>query len=380
MPDEVRLIGAALGAFAIVLLLTPLVMRIAVRTGFLDEPRGYRKHAAPTPYLGGVAVMCGFVLATLVFSGDSGRFAPVIACAIGLAVLGMTDDRTPVRPRYRLIAEVAAAAVLTSFDAGWTFLDSPFETFLLNTIWIVAFTNAFNLMDNMDGASSTVGAVCAAGIAVAALMQGDTALGAFALALSAACAAFLRYNLRPGKRARIFLGDGGSMPIGFALAVAAAQLPSLSDVSGWPMLLAGGVLLGVLALDTLLVIVSRTRRSVSLALGGHDHLSHRLKIKLDTPPRVALALAASQAAASAASIVALEVGRTSLIATAMSCLALGAVVIAIIDRPEWAAGSDDASWAAEHAEARLFRERHDLDVAARRQPALVSDERSSRAA
>jgi UDP-GlcNAc:undecaprenyl-phosphate GlcNAc-1-phosphate transferase len=378
LPVEVRLFAAALVSIVAVWLLAPLAMRIAARTGFLDEPQGYKVHAAPTPYLGGAAVMAGFAVSALVLGTDISRFLPILACAAGLAVLGTIDDRTPVRPRYRVIAEIGAALVLTAFDAGWTFLDSPFETFLLNAIWILGFTNAFNLMDNMDGASATVGAVCAAGLGAAAIAQEDFALAAFALALSGACAGFLRFNLRPGRRARIFLGDGGSMPLGFTLAVAVSQLSAPSGVTDWPMLLAGGMLLSVLALDTLLVIVSRTRRSVSLALGGHDHLTHRLKIKLGSPARVAAALAVAQLTVSALCLAALEIGRTSVIAAAFGCLAIGVAVIAVIDRPEWAEGSDDAAWAAQHAEARMFRERH--GVPSPHQPALVADKHSGRAA
>ena len=340
MADEVRIAGAALVAFAAALAITPVAMRLAWRTGCLDRPRGYRTHAAPTPYLGGLALIGGFLTGAVAFGGDVGRFWPLLVCAVALGILGTIDDRRAVPPRYRVLAEVAAAALLTATGLGWTFLSSDFETFLLNAAWIAGFTNAFNLMDNMDGASSTVAGVCSLGIAALALVLGDAALAAVAFALAGACAGFLRSNLVPGGRARIFLGDGGSMPLGFLVAVTAASIPFETDVSGWPAVLGASLLIGIPVLDTLLVTVSRTRRGVSLLTGGRDHLTHRLLQRAGTPARVALTMATLQAGTSAVAIAALGAGRTTVIATALGCLAAGGVIVAMLDQPRWLLGTD----------------------------------------
>jgi UDP-GlcNAc:undecaprenyl-phosphate/decaprenyl-phosphate GlcNAc-1-phosphate transferase len=335
--DEGRFLGAVLLPLAAVWAVTPGAIRLAVRTSFYDHPVGYKGHARPTPYLGGAAVVAGFVLGALVFGQDVARFAPILICAVALGVVGTIDDRIALRPLYRVVAEIAAAGVLTVTESGWTFLASPFEQFLLNSVWIVGFTNAFNLMDNMDGAASTVGAVCAAGIAALGFIEHDYGLAIFSLTLCGACVGFLRYNLRPGGSARIFLGDGGSLPLGFTIAAAAAQIPG-GEALGWPALLAGGLLLGILVLDTLLVVVSRTRRGVSMVTAGRDHLTHRLQVKLGAPVIVAVALGITQAAVSLLAIVALQVGRTPIIASATSCLVLAAGIIAILDRPGWLVG------------------------------------------
>jgi UDP-GlcNAc:undecaprenyl-phosphate/decaprenyl-phosphate GlcNAc-1-phosphate transferase len=244
-----------------------------------------------------------------------------------------------VRPRNKILAEVAAAFVLWASGLGWTFPSSGFEELLLTAVWVVAFTNAFNLMDNMDGVAGAVGATCAAGVAGLALADGDVALAALTLALAGSCLGFLPYNLRPGgPPARIFLGDGGSLPLGFVLAGATMQIP-MPGAPGWATLFAGGLLLGILVLDTLLVIVSRTRRGVSLATGGRDHLSHRLRTRLGSPWAVAITLSATQAGVSTLAIVAVQTSRPAIIAAATTCLAAGAGAIALLETPGWAVGA-----------------------------------------
>jgi UDP-N-acetylmuramyl pentapeptide phosphotransferase/UDP-N-acetylglucosamine-1-phosphate transferase len=139
-------------------------------------------------------------------------------------------------------------------------------------MWIVGLTNSFNLMDNMDGAASAVAAVCAAGLALQSLVRGDVALAALAVALAGACVGFLPYNLRAGAPVRIFLGDGGSMPIGFIVAAIAMNIP-VGEQLGWTVLLVAALLLAIPMLATLLVVVSRTRRGVSIVTAGRDHLT-----------------------------------------------------------------------------------------------------------
>ncbi len=334
LPDEVRLLGAALVSLLSVWALAPLAIRVATRTAFFDHPVGYKGHSAPTAYLGGAAVIGAFILAAVLFGAGATRFWPILACAVGLAVIGALDDRIAVPPLYRVLAALAAATFMWGQGLGWTFLDSHFQELVLTSLWVLGFTNALNLMDNMDGAASTVGAACSAGIALLAAVEGDVVLAAFALALAGACGGFLRFNLRRGEPARIFLGDGGSMPIGLLVAAMTMNLP-IADGLGWPLLLVGGLLLGIPVLDTALVIVSRTRRRISLLTGGRDHLTHRLHAKLSSPRSVALVLALLQAAVSVLAVGVIQLGRTEIIAAALGCLALAAGVIAVLETPGW---------------------------------------------
>jgi UDP-GlcNAc:undecaprenyl-phosphate/decaprenyl-phosphate GlcNAc-1-phosphate transferase len=335
LPDEARLTGAVIISLTAAWGLTPLALRLAVRSGFYDHPTGYKAHAAPTAYLGGAAVVTGFLVAALVAGQDLSRLWPILVCAVGLMAIGTMDDRFAVRPSRRIAAEIAAATVLWHYDLGWTFPGSELEQLILTAVWIVAFTNAFNLMDNMDGAASTVAAVCAAGIAGQTLVVGvDDGVAIMALALCGACLGFLPYNLRRGAPARIFLGDGGSMPIGFVVAALAMVIP-VDEPLGWPVLLVGGMLLAIPVLDTLLVVVSRTRRGVALVTAGRDHLTHRLRMKLGSPRAVAGVLALTQAVISLLAIFAAQIGRTSIIVAATVCLALGAGLVTLLDSPVW---------------------------------------------
>lgn len=279
--------------------------------------------------------MAGFLLAVVALVGDLSRWWPLLTCAAGLMALGTVDDRWPVRPSYRLAAEAAAAAVLWHYDLGWAFLTSDFEQLILTTAWIVGFTNAFNLMDNMDGAASTMAVACLAGIAAQVLVVGsEGGVALIALALAGSCVGFLPYNLRRKAPARIFLGDGGSLPIGFIVAALAMNIP-VDEPLGWPVLLVAALLLGIPVLDTLLVVVSRTRRGVSIVTAGRDHLTHRLRVRLASSGAVGAALALTQAVVSTLTIAAARIGRTSIIVVALACLGLGAAIVALLDSPVW---------------------------------------------
>ena len=259
----------------------------------------------------------------------------MIAGGLAMCVLGTWDDRRPISPRTRVAIELVAVAGLVAAGGGWDFLGSGFERWILTAGWIVAFTNSFNLMDNADGAAGTVGACCAAALCAVGLIEGDAGLAVMAAAVGGACLGFLRFNLIPGKPARIFLGDGGSIAIGFTLAATATQLPQSADL-GWPTVLGAAVLMGLPVLDTMLVVTSRTRRGIALATGGRDHLTHRLKTRLHTSVRVALVLAALQLVASAAAIAALEYGRTATLVTALAALGVGVLIVMRLDGPAWA--------------------------------------------
>jgi UDP-GlcNAc:undecaprenyl-phosphate GlcNAc-1-phosphate transferase len=332
LSDELRILVAALVSFAAALTLVPAAIRLAVRTGFLDHPAGHKVHSAATPYLGGAAIMCAFAIGALVGGEAFGRFWPILAGAAGLALVGTIDDRRFIAPRYRVAAELLAAGLLTVTGTGWTFLSGGGEQFLLNAVWVVGFVNALNLMDNVDGAAASVGGVCAAGIGALAIVQGDGALAATMVALAGACAGFLVYNLPRRGSARIFMGDGGSMPLGFLLAAGATRVP-LDGGLGWPILLTAGMLLAVPVLDTLLVVVSRSRRDVSLLTGGQDHLTHRLRARLGSTRAVVVRLALLQATVAAVAIVAFEAGRGAIVATAAAAIVIGCAIVAALDRP-----------------------------------------------
>ena len=166
-------------------------------------------------------------------------------------------------------------------------------------VWVAGVTNALNLMDNMDGACATVAAAAGVGIGTLAALRGDTGLAALSFGLSGACAGFLPWNL--AGPAKVFLGDGGSMVLGFLVAALAMAVTRHAGAGGTGVLV-GAMLVGLPILDVALVSVSRVRRGVSLVTGGRDHLTHRLVGGLGSPRRVALALALGEAVLGAAAV------------------------------------------------------------------------------
>jgi UDP-GlcNAc:undecaprenyl-phosphate/decaprenyl-phosphate GlcNAc-1-phosphate transferase len=324
--DEIRIAGALLTAFAVTLLATPVAWRVALRTGFLDHPVGYKEHPHPTPYLGGAAVIAG-ILVAMVVSGVADDYKRLVTAALVLFAIGTLDDRIGLGVGLRLIAQVATAVALWAVNLGWTFLPGEAADLVLTILWVVGITNAFNLLDNLDGATGTVAGVCGAGAGALALVQGDQNLAMIGFAITGACAAFLHYNL--ARPARIFLGDGGSMPLGLLVACAIMAIPD--GALDWTLLFATVPLAGLPILDTTLVVVSRIRRGEPVLSGGRDHLTHRLLRVAGSERRVALILAISQAALSGLSVALFQLDHEAVAAAAAVYLVLGAAVIALLE-------------------------------------------------
>jgi UDP-GlcNAc:undecaprenyl-phosphate GlcNAc-1-phosphate transferase len=317
------------------LVATPLAIRLARRTDFYDHPREYRQHAAPTPFLGGAAVLAAFLIAALALGHLSLRLLVPLVCAVGMWLLGTIDDGLHVAPKWRLIATAGAALALYLAGTGWNTAGTVVVNLPLTILWIVGLVNAFNLMDNLDGACSTVAAVSAAGIGIVAAVKGQPMVAGLAFALSGACAGFLPWNL--AGPARIFLGDGGSMPIGFLVA-ALSMLTARQSDSGRAGILLGALLVGLPILDVTLVSLSRIRRGVSLMTGGRDHLTHRLLLAVETPGRVAVILAVSQAWLCAMALVGYELGTAVLAGLALLSFLTGVGVVLVLDSARWRPG------------------------------------------
>jgi UDP-GlcNAc:undecaprenyl-phosphate/decaprenyl-phosphate GlcNAc-1-phosphate transferase len=312
-----------------VLAVTPLAIRAANRLSFYDQPGGYKVHPDATPYLGGAAVVAGFALATLLFAGVDRELLVIVGGAGLLFAVGTLDDRRTVRPSVRIWVTSGAATLLWAGGVGWSIFDYEAANLALTVVWVIGVVNAFNLMDNMDGAAPSVAAASGTGVAALAVINDDTTLAALALALVGACLGFLKYNL--ASPARIFLGDGGSMPIGFVLAAAVMGLSEMG-VSGVPVLVPAGLLVGLAIFDTTLVIVSRSRRRVRIYSGARDHVTHRLLPLLRSPRAVAIVLALIQTILCGLAIAAAEFGATAGATLAVVYLSIGGVAIWALER------------------------------------------------
>jgi UDP-GlcNAc:undecaprenyl-phosphate/decaprenyl-phosphate GlcNAc-1-phosphate transferase len=322
--------GVALGAS---LVATPLAKGLARQLGVLDQPSQRKVHLRPTPLMGGLAIYAGFwasvlaisrfqVAAPEVFLPDTTReLAAIFVATLTLMVVGVVDDklRGGLPPGTKLAAQLVAAGVaivgglqLRVFGVPW--LDLP-----LTVLWIVGLSNAINLLDNMDGLSAGATAIAAVFFFAIAALNGQVLVGAMALALAGACAGFLRYNFNP---ATVFMGDTGTLFLGFLLAVIGLKLKA-SGPAWWSFILVV-VVLALPIFDTGLVTAYRLRNRLALAQGGKDHTSHRL-VKLGLPHRRAVLVL--YGAAVCAGMVALALARGGIDVGALLALPALAVVV-----------------------------------------------------
>jgi UDP-GlcNAc:undecaprenyl-phosphate GlcNAc-1-phosphate transferase len=327
-------------AAAAALALTPAAIATARRTGFYDHPRGYKAHAVPTPYLGGTAVLAAMLLSASQFGRAAPPFAAIALGALALWATGTADDRYSLGPVTRLAVEAAAAVALFAAGTGWSLFSADAANLAFTVLFTVGAINAYNLMDNMDGACGGVAAASGAVLGVAAALRGHPALAATALALSGACAGFLPFNL--ASPSRVFLGDGGSMPLGFVLAAIVMALTAGSHEGGALVPLAV-VLIGLPALDTTLVIVSRLRRGAGVFTGGNDHLTHRLWVRLGSARRVAAAVAAGQATVLAVGVALLDLTPPLAAAGSLALIGAGIAVVVRLESPEWSPAATETS-------------------------------------
>jgi UDP-GlcNAc:undecaprenyl-phosphate/decaprenyl-phosphate GlcNAc-1-phosphate transferase len=321
-------IGVGLAA-TFAYLTTPLAIAAARRFAFYDAPTGYKSHTAPTPYLGGAAVMSAFALAALIGAGHLGRTLPLLGGVAVLFVAGTIDDRRSLSPELRVAIELVLGVVLAVAGLGWKLHAGAGVDAVVTGVWVVAVVNAFNLFDNMDGAASAMALVVAAGAGALAVVTGDVWVAVGSAALCGACLGFLPHNL--SSPARIFLGDGGSMPLGFAIAALVANAARSAEPSSLALLV-GFLLVGVPGLDTCLVIVSRKRRRVPVLTGGLDHLTHRTRVRMGSAARVAVLLGAAQALLSALVILASQGSAATLIYVVLAfAVCAGATILALED-------------------------------------------------
>jgi UDP-GlcNAc:undecaprenyl-phosphate GlcNAc-1-phosphate transferase len=274
---------AAIAAFPAAAAAIWLLLRTPLATRLAATPREDRWHQRTTPMFGGIGIFAGLLtgvgVSVAVGAAPASRelLAILGGCAI-LFVAGLLDDLFSLGPIPKLAAQVAAG-LLVIFN-GLTIsglISNDFLAGVVALLWLVGMTNAFNLLDNMDGLAATLAAIAAAFFAVDAVtMHENSAVLALALALALACAGFLPFNLRWTKSAAVFMGDSGSQPLGFALG--AFGLAASWKVAGTTVatLLLPILVLAVPILDTTLVTIVRLFDGRPVYQGGRDHTSHRL--------------------------------------------------------------------------------------------------------
>jgi UDP-GlcNAc:undecaprenyl-phosphate GlcNAc-1-phosphate transferase len=274
---------AFLAAGLLTLAGTPVLRRIAFATGFVDHPvAAHKSHSKATPYLGGYGLIAA-VLVGLLFTAKLTPLVAVIALGGSLiGCLGLFDDDRSTGALFRFALEAGVACVALAAGLRVHATDIVGIDAVLTVVWIVGVTNSVNLLDNMDGSAAGISAAAASAIFAIAVLGEQPATAVAAAGLVGACVGFLVHNKRP---ASIFMGDTGSLFLGFVLSVTALDMsPALSPPTSFAVPL---MLLALPVLDTATVTVCRLRRGRSVALGGKDHLSHRL-VKRGLSPGIAV--------------------------------------------------------------------------------------------
>jgi UDP-N-acetylmuramyl pentapeptide phosphotransferase/UDP-N-acetylglucosamine-1-phosphate transferase len=355
----IKYIAVGAVSFVVTYLLTPWVMRWALRFGFVDEPGERRIHTGRIPRAGGLAVLLGFhagclVLFFLPWGGFNATihvewYRGILLPGLVLLVAGLWDDRWGIPALVKLAAQVLAGFLAwgagLQFGAmlGWNLpwgLDA-----VVTVLWCVGFMNAFNLIDGLDGLATGLGTLAALGLAGASVIRGVPGDTLVLLALAGSCLAFLRFNFHPAK---VFLGDTGSLFIGFTLAAASLGSNTKGVVLvtlGVPVLVAG-----IPILDAALAIWRRTLNHRRLAKevvperngvmsADSEHLHHRLLDRLGSQPRVAGVLYAASAVLIGAALLSVVVSRSGLIYYLLVLIAGSYVIIRHLAHVElWRSG------------------------------------------
>ncbi|MGD9189781.1 MAG: glycosyl transferase [Desulfobacteraceae bacterium] len=274
-------------AFFSCAILTPLVRWVALQKGWMAAPSQDRWHKKPTALMGGIAIFAAifgpliwlsdFGFVRLLISGSEATALPSLSAVILLGasllfLLGLLDDFRNIKPQSKLVGQIVAAALVTGLGYRLHWFESLTLDTMATLFWVVGITNAFNLIDNMDGLCSGVGMVAATSFA--ALFYGPS-LEAFQVSLivAGALAGFLIYNFNPAK---IFMGDCGSLVIGFSISVLALSFSATSPTTRLATITVPVLVLLVPILDTSLVTVIRLLSGRKASTGGRDHTSHRL--------------------------------------------------------------------------------------------------------
>ncbi|HEX5011102.1 MAG TPA: MraY family glycosyltransferase [Planctomycetota bacterium] len=256
---------------------TPLTIHVAHAFHITDTPDGrLKKHRNPTPYLGGLAVAAGFVVSFGVLSTSESmdeRALGILAGGFMMLMLGLYDDLVNLRPSVKFLGQVLAVVALQKAGVQIQLARlNDWQNLALTFLWVTGITNAFNIIDIMDGLATGTAAIAALFLfLISALVGGDTAIPFMAIVLAGALAGFLGFNVTP---ARIFLGDTGSLFIGFLLG-ALSMLVSYSGKSPWAVV-TPVVLLAVPIFDTVFVAVHRARQGIPFFRGSPDHFALRV--------------------------------------------------------------------------------------------------------
>jgi UDP-GlcNAc:undecaprenyl-phosphate GlcNAc-1-phosphate transferase len=261
-------------SFVLALALTPVVRALARRWGFVAKPKIDRWHKNPTAMMGGVGIWLAVVLTYLVLVPHTGQTWVVVGAASFLFLVGLVDDWLHVKPYQKLIGQIIGAAIVVNYGLVLPWTRSLPVNMLITIFWLIGITNAINLLDNMDGLATGIAAIASCFLTFNFLNGHQMTEAVMTGVFAAALLGFLIYNANP---ASIFMGDSGSMFIGFFLAgTALVNVTGGRSRSFVPVLAVPILVLFIPIFDTTFVTILRKLSGRAASQGGRDHTSHRL--------------------------------------------------------------------------------------------------------
>jgi UDP-GlcNAc:undecaprenyl-phosphate/decaprenyl-phosphate GlcNAc-1-phosphate transferase len=298
-------IAAALLSLPVCALTLALVLRTPAAQWIVSAPRPDRWKSTATPLIGGIGIFAGIVVGTLVsvrlgilqmplrpIVGDFRQVLGVLGGCSILFVFGLLDDAFHLPPVAKLAGQFGAAALVVWTGTETAFVHNYWLKIAITIVWLVGITNAFNLLDNMDGLAASLAAIAAGLFAIDAWFVHENRLAlVLSLAVLGAALGFLPFNVWPRRSALAFMGDSGSQTLGFALAATGVATTSHAAETTIATLIVPLLVLAVPILDTALVMIVRLLEGRPIYQGGRDHTSHRLVVRGLSERRAVLVLA-----------------------------------------------------------------------------------------
>jgi len=260
--------------FGISLVFAPMVRLFALRNGFVAYPRADRWHKRPTALLGGVSIYIGFIITVLLLLKiEHKNVIGLLFGATFLFLIGLADDRFHFTPYVKLLTQIIAGCLAIFFGITINLPNYSILSIPITLLWIIGVTNSFNLLDNIDGLAGGIAVISSLMLFFSSQLFFSNSLGIYSLILAGAVLGFLPFNFNPAK---IFMGDSGSMFLGYSLAIISIvetnrHIANLATIMFIPVMI-----LSVPIFDTIFVTILRLTRGKKVFEGGKDHTSHRL--------------------------------------------------------------------------------------------------------
>ena len=269
-----------IAALVLALVFVPLAMKLAYKIGAVDKPNARKVHTKIMPRMGGLGIYLAYIIVVLATQKMNMQLAGLLFGSTILVVLGIFDDMKDLNAKFKLLIQILAAVIVMAFGVRIEFMTNVFGggaiyldilSLPITLLWIVGITNAINLIDGLDGLAGGIATIAALSMAVVGWIYGQYLMASMAIILAGATMGFLRYNFHPAK---VFMGDTGSLFLGFNLSVLAIMgvAKSVTFIS----LAAPVLVLGVPIFDTFFAILRRKMNHKPIFAADKDHLHHRL--------------------------------------------------------------------------------------------------------